>query len=432
MRKTVSKIGLLIFAVYMMGAMIPSVGMAKAEIDERSQEVLDKLGKYVGGLDSVQVDLTVTMNVKTRGMDQEMVTGQTVSVQKPNKLAMVLTEGEQGSSVYSDGTDLITHLPMTQKYYKEDAPASFAKMDSPTSMIGLQMMGLPAPGIVSHLWSDDPAEALTEFVDTVSYVGEGEIDGEKFHKLMMELETADVEIWISDSDKPVIQKLVPDMAKTLAQLKKQFGSQLGEVEMSLNIAMKDWKYNPEFTADTFTFTPPEGASLASTTRELMGMDEQPQQMERAEPTDLIGKPAENFVLDLLDGGQFELANEKGKSIVILDFFATWCGPCRSVMPSLEELSEEYKDKNVKLVAVNQGESPAQIKSFLSDEGLHPIVVLDKNGMIASKYNVSGIPQTVIVGKDGTVQAVHVGAMPGLKDIMAKELDTLISGKSLAN
>lgn len=427
MKKIWFQTNLLLLAVCIIGLVIPTTSMAAAEIDEKSKEVLEKLSKYVQDLKSVQVDLVLTMNVKAQGVDQEMVTDQTVSIQKPNKMALVLNEGMRGTNLYSDGQEMITHLPMTKKYLKEDAPKSFNDL-SPTSMIGLQLIGLPAPGIVSHLWSDNPLEALTEHAETVSYLGTGMMNSNTYHKLKMELETADMELWIADSDQPVIHKIVPDMSKTLAQIKKQMGSQLGEIEMDLSIDVNNWKHNPNLAPATFKFIPPAGASLASTQEELLGMD----QMQRQQPdsSDLLGKPAANFTLDLLDGGQFELANEKGKSIVILDFFATWCGPCRQIMPSLEALAEEYKDKNVKLIAVNLRETPAQIKSFLSDQGIHPTVVLDKNGMIANDYMVTGIPQTVIVGKDGTVQAVHVGAVPGLKGVMAKELDTLLSGKSL--
>lgn len=419
----------LLLAVCMIGLVIPTKSMAAAEMDAKSKEVLEKLSTYVQGLKSVQVDLVLTMNIKAQGVDQEMVTDQTVSIQKPNKMAMVLTEGMGGSDLYSDGKDMVTYLPMTKKYLIEDAPESFNDM-SPTSMIGLQLMGLPAPGIVSHLWSDDPLAALTEHAETVTYLGTTEMNEQPYHKLEMVLETADMEIWISDSDKPVIHRIVPDMEKTIAEIKKEKGPQLGEIELKVNIDVKDWKYNPDLSADIFTFTPPAGVSLASTQNELLGRGQRPSQ--QPDSSGLVGKPAANFTLELLDGGQFELANEKGESIVILDFFATWCGPCRQIMPSLEALAEEYRDKNVKLIAVNLGETRAQIKSFLSDQGIHPTVVLDKSGRTANDYMVRGIPQTVIVGKDGTVQAVHVGAVPGLKGVMARQLDTLLSGKSLAN
>lgn len=143
----------------------------------------------------------------------------------------------------------------------------------------------------------------------------------------------------------------------------------------------------------------------------------------------VGDPAPDFTSTLLDGSTIRLSDYRGK-VVLLDFWATWCGPCKKVMPIMEELANEYKDKGVVLIAVDLRESPQTIRSFLQEQGLHPTVALDKDGTIANSYGAKAIPQTVIIGKDGTVQAVHVGSIPNLKEILKKELDDLLAGKKL--
>jgi thiol-disulfide isomerase/thioredoxin len=150
------------------------------------------------------------------------------------------------------------------------------------------------------------------------------------------------------------------------------------------------------------------------------------------PHPLLAKPAPSFKLELLNGGEFDLSQQKDKNIVILDFWAIWCGPCRSVMPIMEEVANEYKDKGVILIAVNLRESPQAIRSFLQEQGLHPIVALDRDGAVGNIYRAEFIPQTVIIGKDGIVQAVHVGALRNLKEILKKELDDLLAGKKLVS
>jgi thiol-disulfide isomerase/thioredoxin len=150
------------------------------------------------------------------------------------------------------------------------------------------------------------------------------------------------------------------------------------------------------------------------------------------PHPLLAKPAPSFKLELLNGGEFDLSHQKDKNIVILDFWAIWCGPCRSVMPIMEEVANEYKDKGVILIAVNLRESPQAIRSFLQEQGLHPIVALDRDGAVGNIYRAEFIPQTVIIGKDGIVQAVHVGALRNLKKILKKELDDLLAGKKLVS
>ena len=78
---------------------------------------------------------------------------------------------------------------------------------------------------------------------------------------------------------------------------------------------------------------------------------------------LVGKPAPDFTLDLLGGKTFHLADAKGR-IVVLDFWATWCGPCLQAMPQVERVSEEFKDQGVQLVAVNLEEAPREITAML--------------------------------------------------------------------
>ena len=71
---------------------------------------------------------------------------------------------------------------------------------------------------------------------------------------------------------------------------------------------------------------------------------------------LVGKPAPDFALDLLGGKKFRLAEAKGK-VVVLDFWATWCGPCLQAMPQVEKVAGEFRDQGVQLVAVNLQETP---------------------------------------------------------------------------
>lgn len=147
----------------------------------------------------------------------------------------------------------------------------------------------------------------------------------------------------------------------------------------------------------------------------------------------IGKPAPDFQLEMLvDGkvdGKLKLSDLKGKQIVLLDFWATWCGPCRAVMPTLEEVSKEYKDKGVRYIAVNLREDADKIIDYLKKAGLDIEVALDKDGSVAKLYQVRGIPTMAIVGKDGVVKDVHVGSSADLKEKLTKTLDQLIAQKT---
>ena len=146
---------------------------------------------------------------------------------------------------------------------------------------------------------------------------------------------------------------------------------------------------------------------------------------------LVGKPAPDFDLELLDGKKFHLADNKGK-VVVLDFWATWCGPCIQAMPMVEKATSEFPEKDVILVAVNLQETSAQIKAMLERHKLHiPRVALDKTGDIAEKYQAHAIPQTVIIGRDGNVSRLYVGGGSHLDDQLRDAIKATLSGEKPA-
>jgi len=147
------------------------------------------------------------------------------------------------------------------------------------------------------------------------------------------------------------------------------------------------------------------------------------------PNALVGKPAPDFKLDLLEGGKFELAAHKNTNIVILDFWATWCGPCRAALPILANIAEQYKSKGVILRPIDLREKPETVRDYLTRSELKLKVVLDPEGKTAQLFGVNGIPHTVIIGKDGIIQTVHVGYSPDMKQKFDEELDSLLAERN---
>jgi peroxiredoxin len=143
---------------------------------------------------------------------------------------------------------------------------------------------------------------------------------------------------------------------------------------------------------------------------------------------LVGKPAPDFELELVGGKSFHLADSKGK-VVVLDFWATWCGPCIQAMPQVEKVTGEFDQKDIQLVAVNLQETPQQIKAMLERHQLKiPRVALDKDGAVAEKYQAHAIPQTVIIGRDGNVARLFVGGGPHLGDQLREAIKATLAGE----
>ncbi|SKA12869.1 TlpA family protein disulfide reductase [Selenihalanaerobacter shriftii] len=137
----------------------------------------------------------------------------------------------------------------------------------------------------------------------------------------------------------------------------------------------------------------------------------------------VGFRAPNFTLTNLDGKEVSLSDFRGEKVVFINFWATWCPPCRLEMPHMQEIYEEMQDR-VKILAVNVKEPQNKVSNFIDSNGYDFTVLSDKDGKIAADYLVRGIPKTLIVDKNGVIKAQHVGAMnkEQMKEIISKALN----------
>lgn len=146
---------------------------------------------------------------------------------------------------------------------------------------------------------------------------------------------------------------------------------------------------------------------------------------------LIGKPAPEIQLNLLGGGQFQLSNEKGH-VVVLDFWASWCPHCMQGMPEITRVVDEFFDENVKYVAVNMQEDTATIASALERIQQNPIVALDIDGAVAEHYEVSALPQLVLVDADGNVARMFIGVDTDFAEQLRQALRELVESGAAAS
>jgi peroxiredoxin len=165
-----------------------------------------------------------------------------------------------------------------------------------------------------------------------------------------------------------------------------------------------------------------GGMLVTTSGCRPALESQP----GAEPEHpLVGKSAPLFNTSFLDGAPFDLGQHLGKDVVVLDFWATWCGPCVASMPTLSEVSSEFRDRGVRLFAVNCAEQPEEVKDFVEQSGLELTVVMDPDGSVMRAYGADGIPQTVLIDRQGKVRFVHVGSQ-NLREWLTEKLGILSS------
>jgi peroxiredoxin len=122
-----------------------------------------------------------------------------------------------------------------------------------------------------------------------------------------------------------------------------------------------------------------------------------------------GKAAPAFVGETVDGKKISLADYKGKSAVLLNFFASWCGPCRSEYPHLKELDEQYGKRGFQVISVSVDQDRELAGMLAKKEGAKFPVVHDAKGELAARYGVSAIPHNVVIDAQGNVVETVLGA-----------------------
>ncbi len=124
---------------------------------------------------------------------------------------------------------------------------------------------------------------------------------------------------------------------------------------------------------------------------------------------LIGEPAPDFSLYSLDGQVMSVAEHIGKPVMI-NFWASWCEPCRSEMPLLDQKAQQYAAQGLTVLAVNLGESEKTVEGFRDEYGLSFPILLDKDDTVSAQYAIEPIPSTFFIDRTGRVQNVYIGEL----------------------
>lgn len=129
------------------------------------------------------------------------------------------------------------------------------------------------------------------------------------------------------------------------------------------------------------------------------------------PAPKQGFLAPDFSLETTDGQIIRLSELRGKTVV-LNFWATWCPPCRTEMPTLERIAQEYADQDVILLGINLTflDKAAEIPAFLTKYGITFPILLDREGQVARLYEIRALPTTFFIGPDGRIRSVVIGAI----------------------
>ncbi|MFB2704391.1 MULTISPECIES: TlpA family protein disulfide reductase [Marinobacter] len=138
----------------------------------------------------------------------------------------------------------------------------------------------------------------------------------------------------------------------------------------------------------------------------------------------INVPAPDFTLESRSGENLRLEDHRGE-VVMLNFWASWCGPCRQEMPLMDELYSQYKDLGFTILAVNVDGNREAAHRFLDKVPVNYPILYDPESSVSELYEVQAMPTTVMIDRDGNARYIHYGYQPGYEDEYEQQIRELV-------
>jgi peroxiredoxin len=135
-------------------------------------------------------------------------------------------------------------------------------------------------------------------------------------------------------------------------------------------------------------------------------------------------PAANFTLKSAEGTNIRLSERRGE-VVLINFWASWCGPCRQEMPELDTLQQRYEPLGFTVLGINVEQDPASAAQVLKDIPVSFPILFDNNNQVSELYDVDAMPVTVIVDRSGDIRFVHRGYKPGYEAMYEEQIRQLV-------
>lgn len=360
-----------------------------AAVDPDAERVLESVSAALANAKTAEVDLHLAVKTPTAPSGEgDLTADYRLSVERPNRMALVLQKGNLGATVVSDGTNVVTFLPKPAVYTVEKASGRIGAIESSGDMGSM--------AFITALFSTNARTALLAGVLEAKYGGRDKVEDVECERIDMKQEGLDWRLFATVGTNAVVRRI-----------------EVRIPQLSMSMDFTGWKLNRPIPADRFVFVPPQGSKKVD---KLLDDEERD-----GEDSELVDQPFPRLKLKALDGGSFDTASLKGKPCLIV----VWAGEaahCAGALKAVIELAASRKGLAAYSINVDEKPDQKRIKDFLGKMAI--TTAIDQNGEAIDKLEVDGVPLTFLLNKDGVVKKAFLGFHPDFREVVGKELDGL--------
>jgi len=398
-------------------ALVNAATKPSAKVSDQAREVLSRLSDAYGKLESLELGGVLSLVVEDGSGKHTQETEFIGIYRTPDRFRH---EAKTQPLLGSTGQKVFAYSQQTGVYRQMDVgPGKLMVGELPGEVAAI--LPVQNPSLALAIARDADA-LLGELAEQIDAAGLHEIEGRSYTSLALVLRKDKSKLTLLiDPQTHLIRRAITDIAGAMRQQGR------GDIKAAVfSVDYRTARAGVEIAPDRFVWSAPEGARDLSATGALVA--EATEGNERGSPAmALVGKPAPDFTIEGLDGQSVTLSALKG-SVVVLDFWASWCGPCVASLPRLEKIHSDYVPRGLKLYAVNLRETQDKVRSFVDAQKLTMPVLLDNDGDVADRYLAHAIPQTVIIGRDGVIRKVIVGFNPAADADLRRLIDEQLERK----